>query len=516
MASKTWRVGAFVGFAVGLLAACGAPGGPVVGVSVAPTVATLETSASRTFTATVSGATDPSVTWAATCGTVAGSGATVTYTAPGTEGTCTVRATSVEAPSRTGQATVTIVAGTAGGAWNRQFGTSDHDEALAVAVGPDGEVVVVGRTYDDFVDGAYAGDYDAFVIKLDAAGGEVWRRQFGSAGDDRATAVAIRDDGDVIVAGSTTGSLFGASGNGDGFVARLVGATGADVWTEVVGTGSEDELHAVSLGAGGAIFVAGETAGAFAGFAQAGIDDAFVAEFDEDGGFVGAYQVGSGSADRAFGLAVLQGGDVVLGGITIATLPGVLDPNVQGADAFVVRLTPGAPWTVGWGPVQIGHPTENVSLKGVAIADDGDLRLTGETGGAIGTGVFQGGGGDAYVARVAASDGAVEWVSMVGGDGLDRPAALATVSGSATWIVGFTTSTDLGGPVMGTDAFVARFDEGGNVDTTATFGTDEYDAATGIAIAADGMLVIVGETGGALFSATTGDDGDAFVTKRTY
>jgi hypothetical protein len=508
-------VGVFVGFAVGLLAACGAPGGPVVGVSVAPTVAMLETSASRTFTATVTGAIDPSVTWTATCGSVSGSGATITYTAPGTEGTCTVLARSVEDPTRTGQATVTVVAAAAGGTWDRQFGTSDHDEALAVAVGPDGEIVVVGRTFADF-DGANAGDYDAFVIKLDAAGAEVWRRQFGSAGDDRATAVAIRDDGDVIVAGSTTGSLFGASGNGDGFVARLVGATGATDWAEPVGTASEDEVHAVALGAGGAIFVAGETAGAFPGFVQAGIDDAFVAELDEDGGIVGAHQVGSGSADRGFGLAVLQGGDVVLGGLTNATLPGVLDANVQGVDAFVVRLTPGAPWTVDWGPVQIGHPTEDVSLKGVALADDGDLRLTGETDGDIGTGVFQGGGGDAYAARVAASDGAVGWVSMVGGDGLDRPAALATVSGDATWIVGFTTSTDLGGTVVGTDAFVARFDEGGNVDTTATFGTDAYDAATGIAIAADGMLVVVGETGGALYSATADDDGDAFATKRTY
>lgn len=514
MASKTWRVGGLVWFAVGLLAACGGPSGPVVGVSVAPTAATVETNASRTFTATVTGASDPSVAWTATCGSVAGSGATITYTAPATEGTCTVRASSVAAPSRSGTATVTVVAASAGGAWDRQFGTSDHDEALAVAVGPDGEVVVVGRTFADF-DGANQGDYDAFVVKLDAGGDEVWRRQFGSGGDDRATAVAIRDDGDVIVAGSTTGSLFGASGNGDGFVARLVGATGATDWAEPVGTASEDEVHAVALGAGGAIFVAGETAGAFAGFAQAGIDDAFVAELDEDGGLVGALQVGSGSADRGFGVAVLAGGDVVLAGLTTSVLPGG-PANPGGADAFVMRLTPGAPWTVAWGPVAIGHPTEDVTLKGVVVATDGDLRVTGETDGGIGLGVFQGGGGDVYAARVAAADGDVEWVSMVGGDGLDRPAALAAGPGGGAWVVGFTTSTDLGGTVVGTDALVARFDADGTVDTTATFGTEEYDAANGIAIAADGMLVIVGETGGALFSATADDDGDAFATKRTY
>lgn len=514
MASKTWRVGVLVLFAAAWLAACGGPSGPSVVVSVAPTSATLAPGASRSFTATVVGATDPSVTWTATCGTVSGSGATVTYTAPGAEGTCTVRATSVAAPTRSGSATVTVAA-SVGGAWDRQFGTGDHDEALAVAVGPEGEVVVVGRTFDDFVDGAYAGDYDAFAIKFDAGGTEVWRRQLGSAGDDQATAVAVRDDGDVIVAGFTTGSLFAAAGFGDGFVARLDGATGATDWGVPVGTDAEDQVHAVALGAGGAIFVAGEAAGAFSGSAQAGIDDAFVAELDEDGGFVGVHQVGSGSADRGFGVAVLAGGDVVLGGITTAALPGG-PANPDGADAFLMRLTPGATWTVVWGPVAIGHPTEDVTLKGVVVASDGDLRVTGETDGDLGGGVFQGGGGDVYAARVAAADGTVAWVSMVGGDGLDRPAAVAAAAGGATWVAGFTTSTDLGGTVVGTDALVARFDAEGNADTTATFGTDAYDTANGIAIASDGLLVVVGETGGALFSATADDDGDAYATKRAY
>jgi hypothetical protein len=384
-----------------------------------------------------------------------------------------------------------------------------------VAVGLYGEVVVVGRTYDGLVAGAYEGDYDAFVVKLDAAGTEVWRRQFGSTGDDQATAVAVRADGDVIVAGFTTGPLFEANSAEDGFVMRLDGATGATAWADHVTTAAGDRISAVALGTGGAIFVAGETSGAFSGFANAGNVDAFVAELDEGGTFVGAYQVGSGSADRGFGVAVLSGGDVVLGGLTNATLPGVLDPNVQGADAFVVRLTPGAPWTVDWGPVQIGHPTEDVSLKGVALADDGDLRLTGETDGDIGTGVFQGGGGDAYGARVAASDGAAVWVSMVGGDGLDRPAALAVAAGGATWIVGLTTSSDLGGAVVGTDAFVAQFDADGNVETTTTFGTAAYDAAAGVAIASDGSVVIAGESEGA-FAAPNEGSADVIVTKRAY
>ena len=83
---------------------------PVVGVSVAPVTANLQTSQTRTFTATVTGTSNTSVTWSV----VEPSGGTVNtaglYTAPGTAGTYHVRATSVADPTKSAQATVTVTA----------------------------------------------------------------------------------------------------------------------------------------------------------------------------------------------------------------------------------------------------------------------------------------------------------------------------------------------------------------------------------------------------------------------
>ncbi len=53
-----------------------------VQVSVTPPSAELRVGTSADLTATVTGAGDSSVTWAADCGTLAGTGNTVTYTAP--------------------------------------------------------------------------------------------------------------------------------------------------------------------------------------------------------------------------------------------------------------------------------------------------------------------------------------------------------------------------------------------------------------------------------------------------
>src|SRR5690606_10513461 len=72
----------------------GGDGGEQVAVSIQPTSAELETGASETFTATVTGTSNTGVTWQASCGSVAGQGATVTYTAPSEPGDCTLTATS--------------------------------------------------------------------------------------------------------------------------------------------------------------------------------------------------------------------------------------------------------------------------------------------------------------------------------------------------------------------------------------------------------------------------------------
>ena len=82
-----------------------------VEVLVVPESVTLEPGGVQDFTATVSGASDTSVTWSATCGDISGSGNTITYTAPSavpSGDTCFVRATSVADEGAVAEAVVTI------------------------------------------------------------------------------------------------------------------------------------------------------------------------------------------------------------------------------------------------------------------------------------------------------------------------------------------------------------------------------------------------------------------------
>ena len=84
-------------------------------VTVTPVVVTLAASSEALFrgegttlTATVTGTSNVSVTWSASCGTLTGTGSTVQYAAPTTAGTCDVEATSERDPAAVGELPITV------------------------------------------------------------------------------------------------------------------------------------------------------------------------------------------------------------------------------------------------------------------------------------------------------------------------------------------------------------------------------------------------------------------------
>lgn len=89
----------------------GGGGGSSVTVNVTPDTASIGQSESILFTVSVGNATDTSVTWSASAGTITPqSPTTAMYTAPAANGTYTVTATSNADPSRSDTSTVTVSA----------------------------------------------------------------------------------------------------------------------------------------------------------------------------------------------------------------------------------------------------------------------------------------------------------------------------------------------------------------------------------------------------------------------
>ena len=104
--------------------------------------------------------------------------------------------------------------------WITQFGSSEIDEAWALAPDGAGGVMVAGETSGS-LGGPTAGIIDVFLARYDDAGNQLWIRQFGTSNDDEARALAPDGAGGVLVAGATSGSLGGPNAGGwDAFLAR--------------------------------------------------------------------------------------------------------------------------------------------------------------------------------------------------------------------------------------------------------------------------------------------------------
>jgi cysteine-rich repeat protein len=340
-----------------------------------------------------------------------------------------------------------------GALWTRQFAKEDWTQGLAVGVDASGNVLVGGDTKGALGDEPSAGSVDAFVRKYDAAGREEWTRQFGSDDWDSVSELAVTAGGDVIVVGYTNGVLPDKVGDGiykDAFV-RKYAANGAAVWTTQFGTDDEDWPTSVAVDGSGKVFVAGYTWGALTADANSGSSDLFVQALDADGKGLWSTQLGSIEDDVATDIRLDGDGNVYVAGYTYDALPGAL--NQGDYDAFVVKYTTTGAW--GW-TRQFGG-THSDSAIAMDINAAGDLIVVGETDGTF-SGSTSAGAADIFV-RGFRANGEELWTGQFGAEGDDQPLAFALDGEGKFVLAGRTTSTLAGAPLAGeTDAFLQILD----------------------------------------------------------
>jgi hypothetical protein len=324
--------------------------------------------------------------------------------------------------------------------WGTYYGQNGYDDATALAVDPNGDIVMAGVT-DSFNytfiatagshQAVFGGGYDAFLVRFTSGGVRLWGTYYGRGDRDFANAVAVTSDGDILMAGmtestasiSTAGSHQAAHGGSvfDAFLVRFTSG-GVREWGTYYGGSGRDEATSLAVAANGDIVMAGNTSSSTAiattdshQVLYGGETDAFLVRFTSDGVRKwGTYYGGSGrvaefpgGSDRATALAVAANGDVVIAGYSesdnaIATAGSHQAVRGEGYhDAFLARFTSGG--VREWGTYYGGR--WNDFARALAVAANGDIVMAGETwsNNAIATagshqGVYGGGSYDAFLA----------------------------------------------------------------------------------------------------------------------
>ena len=255
------------------------------------------------------------------------------------------------------------------------LGGSNVDSSTAVAVDALGHTYLTGyTTSSDFpttagtFDPSFNSNYDGFIVKLNANGtGLVYTTFLGGSGDDCwfGCSIAVDEAGNAYVTGFTGSSDFpttaGAfdtiynSGGSDAFVTKLDVAGNALVYSTFLGGSGYDSGHDLMV-YNDDVFIVGGAGDGFptttsaldTSFNDCGKErwcDVFVARLNANGSaLVYSSYLGGSDNDWSNGIAVDSNGRAAIVGPTASddfpTTSGAFDPDFNGGgrDAFVAKL----------------------------------------------------------------------------------------------------------------------------------------------------------------------------------
>jgi len=188
--------------------------------------------------------------------------------------------------------------------WNMTFGGVEYDEARAVQLTPDGGYIFAGVTL------SYgAGKKDAWLVKTNSEGKELWNMTFGGAGNDAALAVQLTPDSGYILAGVT---LSYGAGSEDAWLVKT-NSEGKELWNMTFGGASNDEAWAVQSTPDDGYLFTGRT-----GSYGAGNADAWLVKTDSGGEELWNMTFGNASYDDSRAIQQTADGGYILAGSTFS------------------------------------------------------------------------------------------------------------------------------------------------------------------------------------------------------
>jgi hypothetical protein len=262
--------------------------------------------------------------------------------------------------------------------WVKMFGGSVTDVALPVFQTKDGGYMM--GVWSDSKDGDFTGqngDSDIIAMKLDANGNLLWKKYFGGSDYDSINTIIETADGGFVLAGeirSKDGDFTSNNGLVDLAIIKI-DANGTKQWVKTFGGSLEDIPYSIALGADNAIYVAGTSESKDFDFTQnIGLEDFILIKLSNDGKTHWLKHFGGTGDDDAWRIRTTKDNNFIIVGTSTST-DGHFTKNYGERDAQVMKIDTSGKvlWTKNYGG------TSNDLISDVKETADGGLLLLGSS-----------------------------------------------------------------------------------------------------------------------------------------
>jgi parallel beta-helix repeat protein len=338
--------------------------------------------------------------------------------------------------------------------WNQTYGTACAESATSMIQTNDGGYLLVGSTNA-------SGNNDIWIVKTNPDGCMQWNQTYGGTLEEYAYGAVQTVDGGYAIGGYVrNGTTFPFLSSTDAYLVKT-DASGNLQWSQTYGGLKSDDVNSVIQTSDGGYIMGGSTSSF-----GTGNSDFWLVKVDS-----------SGNAQWNQTYGGINGGNVMC--VIQTDDRGYALVGASGGDGWLIKTD--AYGDVQWEQAYDGNDLE--LFASVVQADDGGYVLSGVTLS------FDAGNADMYVVKTDRY-GNVQWNETYGGASLDGGFSVIQNSYGEYVVVGFTSSSGLGG----NDAVLVRFDPNGNIISSRTFGGPEMDLGRSVVQTSDGDYVFGGYT----------------------
>ncbi len=233
--------------------------------------------------------------------------------------------------------------------WDNTIGATQNDFLWSIVSTADGGALLAGSSRspaDNDKSDPQIGEYDYWIVKINAAGAVVWDNTIGGASFDELRAVKQTSDGGFILGGFSQSNISGdktenSRGGNDYWVVKT-DATGEVEWDKTLGGSSRDEAYTVVQTLDG-----GYVVGGFSN-SNSSIDktednlgqfDSWLVKLSDKGAIVWDNTYGGTFDDGVSSLIIESNGNLIAGNFSESNISGDKNENSNGGlDYWLVTL----------------------------------------------------------------------------------------------------------------------------------------------------------------------------------